>query len=78
MPFCKYRHIFGKEGEGVHSLRIFNIAIVDLALTFVAAYIIGFYTKWSILLTFVVLMVLSVFVHKLFCVESTLTKMIFP
>jgi hypothetical protein len=27
--FCKYKNIFGEEGKGVHSYRIFNIAIVD-------------------------------------------------
>ena len=30
---CKYRWIFGKEGEGVHSLRVFGVAVVDVALT---------------------------------------------
>ena len=27
--FCEYKDIFGKVGEGVHSYRIFNIAIVN-------------------------------------------------
>ena len=37
---CKYKNIFGKVGKGVHSYRIFNIAIVDVILTFLLAFII--------------------------------------
>jgi hypothetical protein len=36
MSLCKYRDIFGKVGEGGHSLRFFNIALVDTLLTFVS------------------------------------------
>lgn len=38
--FCQYKDIFGKVNEGVHSIRIINIAIVDVILTLVLAYII--------------------------------------
>jgi Flp pilus assembly protein TadB len=76
--FCKYRHVFGKEKEGIHSYRVFNIAIVDLLATLVAAVIISLFAKVNVVLVFFVLMVLSVLLHKLFCVESTLTKTILP
>jgi hypothetical protein len=33
MSLCKYRDIFGKVGTGVHSLRLFNLAVVDTLLT---------------------------------------------
>lgn len=75
---CAHKNIFGKPGQGVHSYRIFNIAIVDTLLTLVAAYLIGRYYKMKpldIFYVFAVLMILSVLVHKLFCVETTLTKL---
>ena len=78
MSLCKYKDIFGKVGEGGHSVRFFNIAVVDTVLTFVAAYIINYYLKTdSLLLIFFILIILSILIHKAFCVETTLTKMFF-
>ena len=36
---CKYKNMFGKPGEGVHSIRLFDIAIIDVAFTFLFAYL---------------------------------------
>ena len=77
MSLCKYRDSFGKVGEGVHSFRLFNIAIVDTLLTFVLAYIINSYLKSNLLILFFLLLFLSILIHKAFCVETTLTKMFF-
>ena len=77
MSLCKYRDSFGKVGEGVHSFRLFNIAIVDTLLTFVLAYIINSYLKSNLLILFFLLLFLSILIHKAFCVETTLTKLFF-
>ena len=77
MSLCKYKDIFGKVGEGGHSLRFFNFAVVDTVLTFVAAYIINYYLKTNLLVVFIVLIILSIIIHRIFCVETTLTKMFF-
>jgi hypothetical protein len=77
MGLCKYRDIFGKVGTGVHSLRLFNIAVVDTLLTLLLAYFISSYLKSSLLLTFFILLLASVLIHRAFCVETTLTKMFF-
>jgi hypothetical protein len=77
MSLCKYRDIFGKVGEGGHSLRFFNIAVIDTLLTFVAAYIINYYLKSNVFLIFFILLLASIFIHRAFCVETTLTKMFF-
>ena len=37
---CQYKNIFGKVNEGIHSYRIFNIAIVDVLLTILLSFII--------------------------------------
>lgn len=78
MSLCKYKDIFGKVGEGAHSLRFFNFAVVDTFLTFVLAYIINYYLKSNVYLIFFILMLLSIIIHRMFCVETTLTKMFFP
>ena len=77
MSLCKYKDIFGKVGEGAHSLRLFNIAVVDTLLTLVAAYIINLYLKTNFLVVFIVLIIFSIIIHRIFCVETTLTKMFF-
>ena len=38
---CKYKDLFGKVDTGIHSYRIANIAIVDVLLTGLFAYIIS-------------------------------------
>ena len=76
VSLCQYRHIFGKEREGVHSYRFLNIAIVDTILTFILSLAISYYFKINLILVFVLLIILSVFIHRIFCVDTTLTKII--
>lgn len=48
---CKYRHIFGVEGTGVHSIRILNLAVVDLLATLLVGALIAYYLKVNLYLT---------------------------
>lgn len=74
---CKYKNIFGKPNEGVHAYRIFNIAIVDVLLTVLAAYIISIFTNYHFVSTLMVLFLLGIISHRLFCVQTTIDKKIF-
>ena len=38
MRFCEYKDAFGKPNTGAHSVKIYNIAIIDFLITFIAAY----------------------------------------
>jgi hypothetical protein len=77
---CQYKDIFGKPNEGVHSFKIFGFAVVDTALTLLAAYLIARYFKLkgglNTAYIFAILIVISIFIHKLFCVDTHLTKMV--
>jgi hypothetical protein len=77
VDFCRYRHIFGVENEGVHKYRLLNIAIVDTVLTMIVAFTFALYFKISFLLVFFVLLIIATLLHRLFCVETTLTKLAF-
>jgi hypothetical protein len=78
MDLCKYKDIFGEPRKGVHSYRIFDFAIVDIIATYLLSlYISKYYKDYSVLKLFVILFIISIFIHKLFCVETTLTKMVF-
>jgi hypothetical protein len=75
MSLCKFKDIFGKPKEGPHSYRIFNIAIVDTVLTIIIGFFIAKFFKLKLINVLIVLFILSVIVHKMFCVETTLTKL---
>lgn len=81
---CQYKDIFGKEGQGIHSIRIpipgikGGIALVDTLLTFLVAYMIGRYyhmKPFNIFSLFIVLMILSIVIHKAFCVDTALSNL---
>lgn len=79
MGLCKYSKIFGNVGEGVHSVRLFNIAVFDLLLTVLLAYFINFkFFKNKYFLRVLLATLLSgIIVHRLFCVNSTINSLIF-
>jgi hypothetical protein len=76
--FCKYKDIFGKIGKGLHSYRVFNIAIVDVLMTILGAYYIHFiFPNYSFNVVLLVLFLLGIALHRLFCVRTTIDKVIF-
>lgn len=76
MSLCQYKNIFGKPKEGVHSYRIFNVAIVDVILTILAAVLISFFGKFSFIKTCFILFLLGIILHHLFCVNTTFGKLL--
>ena len=70
--------MFGKVNEGVHSIRLFNIALVDVFLTIILGIIIHYiYPKSNLLYILLILFLLGIICHYLFCVETTINKKIF-
>lgn len=70
---CVYKNIFGAPNTGLHSYRIFNLAIVDIFLTLLVAILISKYTNTSLWTCAGLLFLSSVFFHWLFCVPTTVT-----
>ena len=78
MNLCQYKDAFGKPGEGVHSLRVGPFALVDiLAVVIVALVLRVMFTGWSIFWILIVLFILGIVAHRMFCVRTALDKMIF-
>ena len=46
---CKYKDALGKPEKGIHSYRFMNIAIIDVIMTIIAAFIIGYlwFLNWK-------------------------------
>lgn len=74
---CQYKNIFGKPNQGIHSYRIANIAIVDLILTIILAYIISQYMNNSFIYVFMAIFITGILLHRLFCVNTTINQLIF-
>lgn len=78
--FCPYRKIFGEVNTGVHAIRVFDIAIVDVLMTVFGAWVMYYYIldkKYSYWIVLVCLFVLGIVAHRLFCVRTTVDKILF-
>jgi len=76
-PFKNYSDIFGKPNEGAHSYRFFNLAIVDVILTIIGSFIIAKLFNLNFLLVLLFIFILGIILHRLFCVNTTINKLIF-
>lgn len=77
LDLCKYKNILGEPDKGVHSFRIFNIAIVDVLLTILAAYIMSYFTNYKLIYTLIFMFILGIISHRIFCVRTTVDKVLF-
>ena len=73
---CKYSEIFGKPKEGIHSIRIKDIAIIDVIGTIVMSLIISCIINKSMIVILIILLLLGIILHRIFCVKTTIDKMI--
>lgn len=78
MDLCKYKNIFGEVGKGVHSYRLFGVAIVDVLATIAVAYFLSKILKTPFLYTLIVFFILGIILHRLLCVRTTIDKLLFP
>jgi hypothetical protein len=74
---CKYSNIFGKPREGAHSIRIFDIAVVDTVATVFLAWGLSRYYKYNFYKTLLFLFILGIILHRLFCVNTKINTIIF-
>lgn len=75
--FPEYSDILGSPNKGVHSIRVFDLAIVDVILTFVVAYFISRLIKKNYLIVLLLFFISGIILHRLFCVRTTIDKFLF-
>jgi len=78
MNLCKYKNLLGIPNKGIHSYRFMGIAIADVIMTIIGAIIISFLFKVSCVFTCISLFILGIILHRLFCVRTTIDKLLFP
>jgi hypothetical protein len=74
---CARRNIFGAPGTGVHSYRILNLAIVDVIFTIAGAFLLSYFARIQFYKSVTFLFVIGVLLHRFFCVNTTINKLIF-
>lgn len=72
-----YKSIFGNPNEGVHKYRIFNIAIIDAVFTVIGSYLIARLFNYSFIRTLITIFIIGIIAHKMFCVKTTIDKILF-
>ena len=79
MPdLCAHQNLFGRVAEGVHSYRIANIAVVDVILTVLGAVLLHrIFPSYHFLTILAALFLLGIFLHRLFCVRTTIDRILF-
>ena len=74
---CPYKNAFGELKTGIHSYRIMDVAVLDFLVTAIAAYLITLASGVKFVYSFVGLFLAGILIHRLFCVRTTLDKLIF-
>ena len=84
---CKHADIFGKPGTGAHKRRLGPFAAVDLLGTVGLAFLAAAVYKrrrasfanifTAFIVVFVILMIITIAIHRIFCVNTALNRMIF-
>lgn len=78
MTGCPYKNYFGAPGTGVHGYRFLGIAIVDAVLTVLVAGGVAWAASWNFWYTLGGLFLTGILLHHLFCVRTTIDKLIWP
>jgi hypothetical protein len=78
MSLCKYKNALGIPDKGIHSYRMCGIAIFDVIMTIILAFLISYFFKISFFYTLLFLFILGIILHRLFCVRTTIDKLLFP
>jgi hypothetical protein len=74
MRLCDFKNLFGEPGRGLHSIRVFDIAVVDVLATLLVGYLVSFFWNLNFLLVCGLLFLLGIVLHRLLCVKTTVDK----
>jgi hypothetical protein len=76
---CKFKEIFGKTNEGnhAHRLPLVDVATIDTAFVFIAALILKLMFGGSYVMITLILFLLGIICHRLFCVNTKIDRFLF-
>jgi hypothetical protein len=74
---CKYKNILGKPNTGIHSYKFYGISMGDVGLTILGAALISWLSNLNFFLILIILFLSGIILHRIFCVRTTVDKLIF-
>jgi len=74
---CPYKYLAGIPSKGVHQYKILDIAIVDVIATIIISYLISIYFKKDFKKILLIIFLLGIICHRLFCIRTTIDKLLF-
>ena len=77
MSLCQYKDILGEPGQGQHSIRLFNISVVDVVATAGLAWAISWYFQYAFVIVLLILFIAGIVAHRIFCVRTTVDQWLF-
>lgn len=74
---CIYKDSLGIPGQGFHT-HFLGIAILDVIGTILIAELLSYVFNWNIYLTMIATFLTGIVLHRMFCVRTTVDKILFP
>ena len=74
---CIYKDSLGIPGEGFHK-HFLGIAILDVIGTILIAELLAYVFNWNIYLTLIAAFLTGIVLHRIYCVRTTVDKILFP
>lgn len=75
MP-CPYAHVLGIPGEGVHSTRVFGLALFDIVATVILAVLVAYVCRIAVWKSLLFWFVVGEILHYLFGTKTAFLTMI--
>lgn len=73
---CKYKNALGEPKKGIHSYRFLGMAIMDVIMTIIGAFLISYFSGVHFVYTVVGLFLLGIVLHRMFCVDTTIDRVV--
>lgn len=77
MGLCKYKDSLGEPGKGAHT-HFMGVAWRDVVFTILGGILLSFIFKWNVVYSILGLFILGIIMHRIFCVRTTIDKLLFP
>jgi len=78
MNLCQYKNLSGPPGKGIHKYRIFGLAFVDTIVTIIGVVLLSYFFKLPFFITLILVFIFAEFCHYIFCVPTSVMKLLFP
>ena len=77
ISLCPYKNALGVPNQGVHK-HWMGFAIMDIIMTILGAIVLSYLFLWDFWRVLLILFLLGIILHRIFCVRTTIDKILFP